>query len=107
MFLLLEKYAISLLNVRISVGLFMTLVYLKQFICWKILCLKIVSIYKNVFHVRLLALHNKSEKRKTLKKELSEELMLLMRHPLRWWDWCLSEDEKKRMEPIFTDKVGK
>ena len=28
-------------------------------------------------------------------------------HPARWWDWCLSEDEKKGVEPIFTDKVGK
>ena len=32
-------------------------------------------------------------------------------HPERWWDWCLPEDEKKVVEPIFTDaiqdKVGK
>ena len=24
-----------------------------------------------------------------------------------FWDWCLSEEEKKRIEPIFTDKVEK
>ena len=27
-------------------------------------------------------------------------------NPTTWWDWCLPEDEKKRMEPIFADKVG-
>ena len=27
-------------------------------------------------------------------------------HPTRW-DWCLPEDKKKEIEPIFTDKVGK
>ena len=25
----------------------------------------------------------------------------------RWLDWCLPEDEKKGIEPIFTDNVGK
>ena len=28
-------------------------------------------------------------------------------HPIRWWDWCLSEVEKKQVDPIFTDKVEK
>ena len=28
-------------------------------------------------------------------------------HPTRWWDWCMSEDENKEIDPIFTDKVGK
>ena len=26
-------------------------------------------------------------------------------HPERWWDWCLPEDEKKLVEPIFTDAI--
>ena len=26
---------------------------------------------------------------------------------MRWWDWCLSEDEKKEIDPIFTDTVEK
>ena len=34
--------------------------------------------------VRLLAWHIKFEKRKALKKELSQELMLLVRHRSRW-----------------------
>ena len=25
----------------------------------------------------------------------------------RWWDWCMSEDEKKEIDPLFTDKVEK
>ena len=25
-------------------------------------------------------------------------------HSTKWWDWCLSEDEKIGIEPIFTDK---
>ena len=40
------------------------------------------SIYKNI--VRLLAWHSKFEKRKALKKEFNEELMLVAGHPKRW-----------------------
>ena len=28
-------------------------------------------------------------------------------HPTRYWDWCLREDEKKEIDPVFTDKFGK
>ena len=24
-------------------------------------------------------------------------------HPKRWWNFCMSEDEKKETEPIFTE----
>ena len=24
-------------------------------------------------------------------------------YPKRWWDFCMSEDEKKEIESIFTD----
>ena len=27
-----------------------------------------------------------------------------VRHPTRWWDWCMSEDEKKETEPFFIDE---
>ena len=33
--------------------------------------------------------------------------MLAVWHPLKWWDWCLSEDDKKEIQPTFTDKLGK
>ena len=28
-------------------------------------------------------------------------------HPTEWWGWCLSEDEKKELDPMFPDKVEK
>ena len=62
---------------------------------------------KSLIYIRLLTWHNKFEKRKALKKELSEELMPVPWHPRRWWDLYLSEDKKKEIEPLFTDKIGK
>ena len=38
----------------------------------------------------------KFEKRKALKKKISEELMPLAWHPKRWWNFCMSENEKKK-----------
>ena len=26
------------------------------------------------------------------------------RRPKRWWDWCISEDEKKEIHPIFIEE---
>ena len=53
--------------------------------------------------IRLLAWHIKFEKRKVLKKKLNEELMPIAWHPKRWRNFCMSEDEKKEIEPIFTE----
>ena len=39
--------------------------------------------------VRLLAWHIKFEERKALKKELSQELMPLVRHRSRWGNLCM------------------
>ena len=46
------------------------------------------------------------KKWKALKKELKkiEELMPLAWHPNRWWNFCMSEDEKNEAEPIFNEK---
>ena len=41
-----------------------------------------LSIYKNI--IRLLAWHIKFEKRKELKKTISQELMAIVWHPNRW-----------------------
>ena len=38
---------------------------------------------------------------------MDEELMPVVWHPTRWWDWCFSEDMKKEIDPILTDKLGK
>ena len=29
--------------------------------------------------------------------------MLVALYPKRWWDCCMTEDEKKEIEPIFTE----
>ena len=49
--------------------------------------------------------HIKFEKCKELKKELSEELMPVVWNPNRWWDWCMSEDEKKEIDPILIEEL--
>ena len=54
--------------------------------------------------IQLLTWHVKFEKRKADKKELNEELMLIAWHPKRWWNFCMSEDEKKEIDPIFVPK---
>ena len=48
--------------------------------------------------------HIKFKKRKELKKDLSEVLMAVAWHPHRWWDGCMSEDEKKEINPMFIEK---
>ena len=53
-----------------------------------------------------MAWNSKFEKLKALKKELkvlNKELMLIAWHPRLWWNFCMSEDEKKEIEPIFTE----
>ena len=53
--------------------------------------------------IRLLTWHSKFRKRKALKKKIGEELMSRAWHSSRWWNFCMSGDEKKEIEPIFTD----
>ena len=31
-----------------------------------------------------------------------KELMPIALHPSRYWDWCMSEDEKKETEKLWT-----
>ena len=26
-------------------------------------------------------------------------------HPNKWWDWCMSEDEKKEIDPVFIEEL--
>ena len=53
--------------------------------------------------ISLLSWHIIFGKRKALKKDINEELMLAVWHPKRWWNFCMSEDKKKEIEPIFTE----
>ena len=58
-----------------------------------------------IIYVRLLAWHIKFEKSKELKKELSERLLLVAWYPNRLWDWCMSEDKKKEIDPMFIEEL--
>ena len=51
--------------------------------------------------------HNKFEKRKTFQKDISKELMTVAWYPTRCWNWCMSEDEKNEIDPVFADEVAK
>ena len=51
--------------------------------------------------IRLLAWHIKFEKRKEPKKKTSEELMPVVWHPNRWWNFCAPEDEKKEITNFY------
>ena len=55
--------------------------------------------------ITLLAWHNKFEKRKELYKLISGELMPVAWHPDRCWDWCVSKNEKKEIDPVFIEEL--
>ena len=40
------------------------------------------------------------QKRKAQKAQIKKELMPIAWHPSRWWNWCMSEDEKKETEKL-------
>ena len=41
-------------------------------------------------------------KRKAQKAKIKEKLMPIAWHPDRWWNWCVTEDEKKELEICCT-----
>ena len=59
----------------------------------------------SIIQFRILAWYIEFEKRKELKKELSEEFM-----PIAWsqdgcWDWCMLEYEKNKTDPMFIEEL--
>ena len=42
------------------------------------------------------------QKRKAQEASIKEELLLIAWHPSMYWDWCMSEDEKKETEKLWT-----
>ena len=46
--------------------------------------------------VHIIKWHDVYKKRKAQKAQIKDELMSIAWHPLRWWDGCMSEDEKRR-----------
>ena len=41
------------------------------------------------------------KKQKAQRANIKKYLMPTAWHPSRWWDWCVTEDEKKETEEIF------
>ena len=41
------------------------------------------------------------QKCKAQKAQIEDELMPIAWNPSRWWDWCMSEDEKKETEKLW------
>ena len=41
------------------------------------------------------------KKRKAQKISIKKELLPIAWHPSIWWDWCMSEDQKKETEKLW------
>ena len=46
------------------------------------------------------------KKRKAQKASIKKELLPITWHPSRYWDWCMSKDEKKRDGKIIGINIG-
>ena len=55
---------------------------------------------ETLIHVRLLAWRNKFEKRKPFKK-YNQRINACSMASNKWWDWCMSKDDKKRTRSNF------
>ena len=51
--------------------------------------------------MRLLSGLKVKKNRKAQKAKIKEELLPIAWHPLRWWDWCVPEDEKRETEKLW------
>ena len=60
----------------------------------------ILLLFLSDFWLGILNLKNA----KNLKRKTNEEIMPIAWHPKRWWNFCMSEDQKNKIEPIFTEK---
>ena len=49
----------------------------------------------------LIERYDSYKKRKGQKAQIKKELMPITWHPSRYWDWCMSEDEKKKPEKLW------
>ena len=59
---------------------------------------QIVSIFSLIRTDSFFVRHIKFEKCNELKEKISEELMPTALHPKKWWDWYVSENEKKQIQ---------
>ena len=51
---------------------------------------------------KLIEWYEGYKKRKAQKASIKEELLPIAWHPSSWWNWCVSEDEKKETEKLWT-----
>ena len=57
-----------------------------------------------IIYIRLMDWCNRYKQRKARKKEIRKELMPVACHPTECWDWCMSDDDKKEIEPFIIDE---
>ena len=50
---------------------------------------------------RLIEWYEGYKKRQTQKAKIKKELMPIAWHPSRYWDWCMSEEEKEETEKLW------
>ena len=58
------------------------------------------------YNNRLIKWYDDYKKWKAQKSSIKDELMPIAWHPSRFWDLCMSEDEKKRDRKIICINVG-
>ena len=67
--------------------------------------IKTMTYYDNYFvdDDGVLEWHDGEEQqeRNAQKAKIKKELMPIAWHPSRYWDWCMSEDEKKDTEALW------
>ena len=50
---------------------------------------------------KLIAWRNRYKQRKACKEEIDRKLMPIAWHPEKWWDWCILEDETKKVKQLW------
>ena len=77
---------------------------------WFVMHQKILRVMKPIIDRRCMVPHNDDDlikwyegykKQKTQEAQIKEELLPIAWHPSRYWDWCMSEDEKKERKIFF------
>ena len=53
------------------------------------------------YHNKVIEWYDCYRIRKAQKASIKEELLPIVWHPSRYWDWCMSEDEKKETEKLW------
>ena len=55
----------------------------------------------NYCNDELIKWYNIYQKRKTQEVSIKEGLLPIAWHPSRYWDWCVSEDEKQKIKKLW------